>query len=51
MLVTEFIEGVKIDVEVQKQYDIHKITEIGTEVFFLQVFRDGFFHGKILEIF
>ena len=50
MLVLEFIEGIRIDdVEGLNSLDhnIKKITEIGTEVFFLQVFRDGFFHGDM----
>ena len=50
MLVLEFIEGIRIDdLEALKasKHDIRNITEIGTEVFFLQVFRDGFFHGDM----
>ena len=50
MLVLEFIEGVRIDdlASLKKfNHNIEKITEIGTEVFFLQVFRDGFFHGDM----
>ena len=50
MLVLEFIEGIRIDdLEglVTSKHNIKKITEIGTEVFFLQVFRDGFFHGDM----
>ena len=50
MLVLEFIEGIRIDdLEALKASDhnIKNITEIGTEVFFLQVFRDGFFHGDM----
>ncbi len=50
MLVLEFIEGIRIDdleaLEMSK-HNIKIITEIGTEVFFLQVFRDGFFHGDM----
>ena len=50
MLVLEFIEGIRIDdleaLEMSK-HNIKNITEIGTEVFFLQVFRDGFFHGDM----
>ena len=50
MLVLEFIEGIRIDdLEALKtsKHNIKNITEIGTEVFFLQVFRDGFFHGDM----
>ena len=50
MLVLEFVEGIRIDdlssLNVM-EHNIKKITEIGTEVFFLQVFRDGFFHGDM----
>ncbi len=50
MLVLEFIEGIRID-DLESlnasEHNIKKITEIGTEVFFLQVFRDGFFHGDM----
>ena len=50
MLVLEFIEGIRID-DLKKlnasKHNIKKITETGTEVFFLQVFRDGFFHGDM----
>ena len=50
MLVLEFIEGIRIDdLESLRasKHNIKKLTEIGTEVFFLQVFRDGFFHGDM----
>ena len=50
ILIMEYIYGIRIDdlVSLQKNnHDIKKITEIGTEVFFLQVFRDGFFHGDM----
>ncbi len=50
MLVLEFIEGIRIDdLEslTASKHNIKKLTEIGTEVFFLQVFRDGFFHGDM----
>ncbi len=50
MLVIEFIEGIRIDdLDSLNAYEhnVKKITEIGTEVFFLQVFRDGFFHGDM----
>ena len=50
MLVIEFIEGIRID-DLESlnasKHNIKKITEVGTEVFFLQVFRDGFFHGDM----
>ena len=50
MLVIEFIEGIRID-DLESlnasRHNIEKITEVGTEVFFLQVFRDGFFHGDM----
>ena len=50
MLVLEYIEGIKIDdiPALKKQkHNIEKITEVATEVFFLQIFRDGFFHGDM----
>tara|TARA_A100001015_G_scaffold115574_1_gene128337 strand:- start:555 stop:1775 length:1221 start_codon:yes stop_codon:yes gene_type:complete len=50
MLVLEYIKGIRIDdINALKKanHNIKKITEIGTEVFFLQVFRDGFFHGDM----
>ena len=50
MLVLEFVEGIRIDdLEAlnSSKHNINRITEIGTEVFFLQVFRDGFFHGDM----
>ena len=50
MLVLEYIKGIRIDdIDALKKanHNIKKITEIGTEVFFLQVFRDGFFHGDM----
>ena len=50
MLVLEFIDGIRID-DLESlndsNHDVKNITEIGTEVFFLQVFRDGFFHGDM----
>ena len=50
MLVLEFIEGIRID-DLESlnasEHNVKNITEIGTEVFFLQVFRDGFFHGDM----
>ena len=50
ILVLEYIEGIKIDdlPTLKKQkHNIEKITEVATEVFFLQIFRDGFFHGDM----
>lgn len=50
MLVLEFIEGIRIDDLTSLNafnHDIKKLTTIGIEVFFLQVFRDGFFHGDM----
>ncbi len=50
ILILEFIQGIRIDdINALKKanHNIKKITEIGTEVFFLQVFRDGFFHGDM----
>ncbi|MDC0457969.1 AarF/UbiB family protein [Alphaproteobacteria bacterium] len=50
MLVLEYIEGIKINnlSKLQREkHNVDRITEIGTEVFFLQVFRDGFFHGDM----
>ena len=50
ILVLEYIQGIRIDdINALKKanHNIKKITEIGTEVFFLQVFRDGFFHGDM----
>ena len=50
ILILEYIHGIRIDdINALKKanHNIKKITEIGTEVFFLQVFRDGFFHGDM----
>ena len=50
ILILEYIKGIRIDdINALKKanHNIKKITEIGTEVFFLQVFRDGFFHGDM----
>ncbi|MDC3116501.1 AarF/UbiB family protein [Alphaproteobacteria bacterium] len=50
MLVLEYIKGIRIDdiIALKKaNHNIKKLTEIGIEVFFLQVFRDGFFHGDM----
>ncbi len=50
ILVLEYIQGIRIDdINALKKanHNIKRITEIGTEVFFLQVFRDGFFHGDM----
>ncbi|MDA9807215.1 2-polyprenylphenol 6-hydroxylase [Alphaproteobacteria bacterium] len=50
VLVLEYVDGIRIDdLETLKKnnHNIRKITETGTEVFFLQVFRDGFFHGDM----
>jgi len=50
ILVLEYIQGIRIDdINALKKanHNIKKITEIVTEVFFLQVFRDGFFHGDM----
>ena len=50
ILVLEYIEGIKInDISALKKqkHNIDKIIEVSTEVFFLQVFRDGFFHGDM----
>ena len=50
ILVLEYIEGIKInDISALKKqkHNIEKIIEVSTEVFFLQVFRDGFFHGDL----
>ena len=50
MLVLEYVDGLKINDLTKLRRDKHnidKITEIGTEIFFLQVFRDGFFHGDM----
>ena len=50
ILVLEYIEGIKIN-EIsalkKQKHNIEKIIEVSTEVFFLQVFRDGFFHGDM----
>ena len=50
ILVLEYIEGVRMDnkksLEQQKR-NINEITKTSAEVFFLQVFRDGFFHGDM----
>ena len=52
MLVTSWIDGIKIndlDSLRSEKYDIETITKNSAEAFFLQVFRDGFFH--ILEFY
>ena len=50
LLVLEYVDGIRIDdlhSLKKNNYDIKKITETGAEVLFLQVFRDGFFHGDM----
>ena len=50
ILVLEYIDGIKIDdINNLKKHnhDIKKIVSTAVEVFFLQVFRDGFFHGDM----
>ena len=50
MRIIEFPKFIRID-DLESlnalKHNIEDITEIGTEVFFLQVFRDGFFHGDM----
>ncbi|MDR2007644.1 MAG: hypothetical protein LBQ34_01565 [Alphaproteobacteria bacterium] len=49
-LVEEFINGVSlnnIDTIKQNNYDLDKITKNLATVFFLQVLRDGYFHGDM----
>ena len=50
VLVLEYIDGIKIDdINSLKKHNhnIKKIVSTAIEVFFLQVFRDGFFHGDM----
>ncbi len=50
MLILEFVDGIRIDdldLLNDSKHNIKKITETGIEIFFLQVFRDGFFHGDM----
>ena len=49
LLVSEYIDAIRIDKlhELQKPINIDKVTKIASEVFFYQVFRDGFFHGDL----
>ena len=50
LMILEFINGVRID-EIKKnknrQINIQKLTKQASEIFFLQVFRDGFFHADL----
>ena len=50
MLITEWIEGVRIDdIAGLKRagHDIDRLTHIAASSFFNQVFRDGYFHGDM----
>ncbi len=50
VLTLEYIEGVRIDKIKDmnpNKISIKKITKLASEVFFLQVFRDGFFHADL----
>ena len=49
LLVSEYIDAIRIDKihELKKPINIDKVTKIASEVFFYQVFRDGFFHGDL----
>ena len=50
MLVTSWIDGIKIndlDSLRSEKYNIETITKNSAEAFFLQVFRDGFFHADM----
>ena len=50
MLVIEWVSGIKIDDRqalIKAGHDPHDIIQRAVELFFLQVFRDGFFHADI----
>ncbi len=50
VLTLEYIEGTRIDKIKERRSDkisIKKITKLASEIFFLQVFRDGFFHADL----
>ncbi len=50
VLCIEYIEGFRIDAlkKIRKtNIDIDEITKVASEIFFLQVFRDGFFHADL----
>ena len=50
ILTLEFIDGIRID-DINKikknKFNINKLTKLASEIFFLQVFRDGFFHADL----
>ena len=48
VLFLEYIKGVRIDkIKNNSKIDINKFTKFASEIFFLQVFRDGFFHADL----
>ncbi len=50
VLVEEFLDGIslnKIEELKQKNFNLDKITEKLTKIFFLQILRDGYFHGDM----
>ncbi len=50
LMILEYINGIKID-EIAKnknsKINILQLTKLASEIFFLQVFRDGFFHADL----
>ena len=50
VMVLEFVNGVRIDkIQNNKKinFDLEELTKLASEIFFLQVFRDGFFHADL----
>ena len=50
VMVLEFVDGVRIDkIQNNKKinFDLEELTKLASEIFFLQVFRDGFFHADL----
>ena len=48
-LVTEFVNGLRIDQikSLNNEIDINETTKKASQIFFNQVFRDGFFHADL----
>jgi len=50
IMILEYVDGIRIDkIKNNKNinFDLEKLTELASEIFFLQVFRDGFFHADL----
>ena len=49
ILVTEFVNGLRIDQikSLNNEIDINETTKKASQIFFNQVFRDGFFHADL----